>query len=326
MSSPSPKPVRVRIKTATERLTKGLRSVATPIPQGAPRTRRAASIALAVAPQESSAASQVDLRGCLNPVLPAVADGCTAAGAAAVDEDCDGAIDEDCLCTVGQTQSCYPGSVATRGVGVCRVGSQLCESQVDGSTRFSACAGFGTPGVETCANLGADDDCDGVDDNIMGLNDVCTVPGAEGVCRSGRLTCNGSTLDCIGPMAGVELCNGLDDDCDGDVDNGFDLQTDASNCGMCGLACAPGTACCSGTCVSLNTDTSNCGACGSACAGSQVCLSRQCCAPSANAVCSGACVNLNTHPRNCGECGRICPVTNVCTAGCCCVGGVCDCL
>jgi hypothetical protein len=42
---------------------------------------------------------------------------------------------------------------------------------------------------------------------------------------------------CIPP--GVpEVCNGLDDDCDGARDNGFNLQEDPSNCGTCGRICA----------------------------------------------------------------------------------------
>lgn len=34
-----------------------------------------------------------------------------------------------------------------------------------------------------------------------------------------------------------ELCNDADDDCDGAVDEDFDLQTDLSNCGACGATC-----------------------------------------------------------------------------------------
>ena len=36
-----------------------------------------------------------------------------------------------------------------------------------------------------------------------------------------------------------ELCNGVDDNCDGRVDEGFDLQTSVRNCGACGRVCAP---------------------------------------------------------------------------------------
>ena len=35
----------------------------------------------------------------------------------------------------------------------------------------------------------------------------------------------------------VEVCNNLDDDCDGLIDNGFSLQWDAANCGACGISC-----------------------------------------------------------------------------------------
>ncbi len=37
--------------------------------------------------------------------------------------------------------------------------------------------------------------------------------------------------------AGTEVCNGLDDDCDGVIDNGFDLTSDPRNCGACGNIC-----------------------------------------------------------------------------------------
>jgi hypothetical protein len=51
-------------------------------------------------------------------------------------------------------------------------------------------------------------------------------------------------------MAQLELCNGQDDDCDGKVDNGFDLLGDELNCGQCGTACnsGPNRTCCDGTC------------------------------------------------------------------------------
>src|SRR5262249_7800467 len=34
-----------------------------------------------------------------------------------------------------------------------------------------------------------------------------------------------------------ESCNGRDDDCDGVIDNGFNLNTDRNNCGMCNHQC-----------------------------------------------------------------------------------------
>lgn len=266
------------------------------------------------------------ISGCIDPVLPVAADGCTLPGDAAADEDCDGAIDEDCLCPVGQVQSCYPGSDATRGVGVCRVGTQICETQADGSTRFSSCTGFGSPSPESCANARVDNDCDGVVDNVVGLDVPCVVMGEEGVCRSGRLVCEGLQLVCAGPSASPEACNGRDDNCDGVVDDGFDLSTDPTNCGMCGRACGAGLACCAGSCVSLSSSTAHCGQCGQACAVGQSCLTGVCCGAGANAVCGGSCVDLNTDRQHCGMCGRACQAAQLCLAGCCCAGGLCDCL
>ncbi len=52
-----------------------------------------------------------------------------------------------------------------------------------------------------------------------------TPPGTDG----------GTTSDACVPS--MERCNGLDDDCDGVVDNGFNTATDPMNCGRCGLAC-----------------------------------------------------------------------------------------
>jgi hypothetical protein len=50
-------------------------------------------------------------------------------------------------------------------------------------------------------------------------------------------------------MPEVESCNELDDDCDGVVDNGYDLMIDTRHCGVCNKRCAQPTAiCCKGVC------------------------------------------------------------------------------
>jgi len=45
-----------------------------------------------------------------------------------------------------------------------------------------------------------------------------------------------------------EQCNGWDDDCDGDTDEDFDLDSDPANCGICGNACDTGEECQNGQC------------------------------------------------------------------------------
>ena len=46
-----------------------------------------------------------------------------------------------------------------------------------------------------------------------------------------------------------ETCNASDDDCDGAVDEGFDLLTDPQSCGSCGHACRVGVSCSEGVCA-----------------------------------------------------------------------------
>ena len=45
-----------------------------------------------------------------------------------------------------------------------------------------------------------------------------------------------------------ELCDLDDNDCDGEVDEDFDTQSDPFNCGGCGQECADGVQCFAGFC------------------------------------------------------------------------------
>jgi hypothetical protein len=220
-------------------------------------------------------------------------------GTEPADEDCNGLVDDTCPCTGDQTQSCYTGPARTAGVGRCRMGEQQCENG-----QFGACAGSITPGTERCANTGADDDCDGVVDDVFAVGFFCVENGNRGLCRYGVNVCDDGVLICdtLAPRPTENSCDGLDEDCDGRVDEAFPLATDEANCGACGTRCGAGTTCCAGGCRDTGSDVQHCGACGRACAAGSSC-------------CGGQCVATNT-ADHCGGCAA-------CGAGQTCCGGQC---
>ena len=73
------------------------------------------------------------------------------------------------------------------------------------------------PKKEQCNQ--ADDDCDGqVDEDIPA--DACLVANEFGECP-GTQVCVDGLLECVGTPPAEEACNGKDDDCDGESDEGF---------------------------------------------------------------------------------------------------------
>ena len=153
------------------------------------------------------------------------------------DDDCDGRIDE-AFNRLGSP--CAVGRGACAADGVWRCSDDL---------RYEVCgAGEGAPTDEIC-NL-IDDDCDGTaDEGISVLIDpdncgacgaVCLLQDAQSMCeggacrlvrcRPGFVDANGDTTDgceCAPAADGEERpCNMRDDDCDGQVDEGFPLGAD----------------------------------------------------------------------------------------------------
>jgi hypothetical protein len=117
-----------------------------------------------------------------------------------LDQSCSGTPDEGCGCTGAETQPCYTGPSATRGIGACHDGVQTC----DGGS-FGPCVGDQTPVPETCANMdpswepGADpatlgvqydNDCNGIVDDVPNLGEQCIDDAAQGVCRRGTWWCD----------------------------------------------------------------------------------------------------------------------------------------
>ena len=162
-----------------------------------------------------------------------------------VDNDCDGRTDETCPCSPGKVQDCFGGPSSTRGVGTCLVGTQVCDDR----GQWSACEGDVLPRVESCNGL--DDDCDGqTDENAdesLDPKSPCDVAGAAGVCIAGVKRCVGGAVVCVSNhLPSAEACNGLDDDCNGKVDDGA-IYSVGDPCSVAGAAgvCSEGRIACS---------------------------------------------------------------------------------
>ncbi|MDY0002400.1 MAG: MopE-related protein, partial [Polyangia bacterium] len=128
----------------------------------------------------------------------------------------------------------------------------------DASVVADACV----PSEEVCD--GVDNDCNGVVDDAPAqvvasdvrhcgaCGNLCDLPNAWPMCVGGECQVeicfpgfwdrdasplNGCEYACSVTNNGLEVCDGEDNDCDGQVDEDFDLDTNPLHCGQCFKAC-----------------------------------------------------------------------------------------
>ncbi len=182
------------------------------------------------------------------------------------DLNCDGQIAQCGVCVNGTTRPCYDGPSGTANQGICKTGVQTCVTGNWTACRVCTAAEAALPtppadceilpATEVCNNT-VDEDCNGIKESLAlgspqcgectsGASRPCYVepdpPSASptrgvGLCHDGTQACVSGRWDvCMGMLQpGAELCNGLDDDCDGLVDDG--------------ATCGAGYACRNGVCV-----------------------------------------------------------------------------
>lgn len=147
-------------------------------------------------------------------------------------------------------------------------------------------------------------------------------------------SCGGNDCNDAEPTVHVgatEICDGLDNDCDGvsDPPNGSGCSAGRSCVGKQCVCDAPTSACVvagTSTCVDLSTDPKNCGSCFNGCTQNKLCSQGTCVCPTGLSACGSSCVDLKTDAINCGTCGTACGKGAVCVAGgCACPTGQTNC-
>ncbi|MEZ4390403.1 MAG: hypothetical protein R3A48_04845 [Polyangiales bacterium] len=247
--------------------------------------------------------------------------------------DCDGNPANGCEVNLNTTASscgaCGRACAAPNGVAVCSAGA----------CAVGACnAGFA--------------DCDGNPANGCEVV-IASDTGNCGACRNVCPTPSNGSAVCSSGVCGIGSCSSGTANCDGNVSNGCEVNTNTSlsNCGACGRACATpangapactGGVCGLGTCnagfancdnnagngceTNLNTNVSSCGACGRACSfanATATCSGGAC----ALGACNAGFANCDGNPANgcetnlalvssCGRCGNVCTAPTGGTVSC----------
>ncbi len=261
-------------------------------------------------------------------------------------------------------------STGNDAIRVCLPVSYCLDRDDDGYGVGPGCEGPDCDDEDETVNPGQRERCDGRDNDCSGesdddpqfgavqggevrLGEGCET-GFQGVCAAGVWTCADGLTVCAGSAtpAPAELCNGLDDTCDGRVDVDADGEPLLRSFyrgpeGTEGVGlCTPGEERCEGgswvvsveqvvpvaeQCDELDRDCSgdaldvpaselvesrdNCGVCGNACGAGLECRDGSCVCPDGELLCGETCRDPLSDGANCGACGVVCGGGQVCDAG-----------
>ncbi|MBQ1926953.1 MAG: hypothetical protein II180_12640, partial [Proteobacteria bacterium] len=154
-------------------------------------------------------------------------------------------LDNSCECGPGK-EGMGRACTNSNEFGIC-AGWSFCRVK-DGEYAWSDCDAA-MPAEEVCN--GIDDDCDGLVDGFdpglthdeLGedgaLYPICYLGGCVGRWQC-KLQENGYGWSCDAGDPEREICNGADDNCNGEIDEAFmqgELYVDLNNCGACGASC-----------------------------------------------------------------------------------------
>jgi len=140
---------------------------------------------------------------------------------------------------------------------------------------------------------------------VADCNEDCNCTARSGFCCEVGMTCEANLIsdtectsccdtECVECIPETEICDDIDHDCDGDPLNGFDLISDDSNCGECGIECSDTQSCIESVCEDCTDEI---------CDG----FDNDCDGTPDNGF------NFDNDAQNCGDCDVVCP--GICSNG-----------